>query len=376
MRKGLLFLAPFALVAGLHMACDSTETRSGFTETPRADDDGGGVPTFETIDASTDARGCAESTTEILRIPVVIEFAVDESGSMDGSGANDKWGAARDALLAAFEDMRNTADPGMFVGLLRWSTDVGDEVDPGPIADQSHYDDLVDTINTPKAGGGGTSMLKGLTAAYKAVGAFTPPAGFVADEMHRAVVLVSDGAPATSEKPLCEDLAEEKLNEQPPKGPILTFSVGIGPFPTTSTGTYDPAFMSRIAQKGGTAPPGCSPSSLYPADVCHFQITPAGADNTAAKQALVDAISQIRALSVSCEFTFTRNENTNLGDVRVEITDQDGNKTEIPKDDENGWSFDDPDNPTKIVLHGEACTSSSGTLSSRVDVVLGCKGAN
>lgn len=373
MRKGLRFLVPLALAAGVHMACSSTDPRSGFTPPPVADG-GGSPPPFETVDASTDAQGCSESTTEILRIPVVIEFAVDESGSMDGSGVNDKWGAARDALLGAFADMKASADPGMFVGLLRWSTSVGNQVSPGPIVDQAQYDDLVNVIDTPKAGGGGTSMLKGLTAAYQAVEGFKPPAGFVTADMHRAVVLVSDGSPPESEKPQCEALAEDKLTELPPKGPVLTFAVGIGPFPATSG--YDPALMGRIAQSGGTAPPGCNPTSLNVADVCHFQITPAGADNSSAKQALIDAINQIRAVTATCEFGFTTTNDTDLSNVKVEITDENGNKSEVPKDEDNGWSFNDPDNPTKVVLHGDACTASTVTASAKVGVVLGCKGAH
>jgi von Willebrand factor type A domain len=372
MRRGLRFLAPLALVAGLHVACSTTDSRNPFDETSH--EDAGKPPsnnTFDpTVDAGTpDAQGCSQSKSEILRVPVVIEFAVDESGSMDGSGANDKWGAARDALLGAFEDMKNAGDPGVFIGLLRWSTDVGDEVDPGPITDTNHYDDLVSVIDTSSAGGGGTNMSTGLKAAYKAVESFTAPAGFVKDQVNRAVVLVSDGEP--TDKPACLTLAESKFNQQPPKGPILTFSVGIGPFPASSG--YDPVFMGQIAQKGGTAPAGCNPSSLYKADVCHFQVTPQGSDNTAAKQALIDAINQIRAATISCEFTFTRNEDSDLGNVKVEVTDQDGNTTDIPQDDENGWSFDDPENPSKVILHGESCSATSGAITAQVNVILGCK---
>jgi hypothetical protein len=272
--------------------------------------------------------------------------------------------------------MKNANDKAMFVGVLRWSTAVGKDVDPGAIVDPSHYGDLVDAMDTAKAGGGGTNMDIGLAAAYKAAEQFTPPAGFVQDNTKRAVVLVSDGVPLDSVKPICKDMAAKKLNEVPPKGPIVTFAVGIGPFPTTSTSTYDPKFMSEIAIAGGTAPPYCSPTSLNPAGLCHFQITPAGSDNVTAKQALIDAINKIRALTASCEFSFTTNSHTDLSNVKVEITDKDGNKTTIPKDDMTGGTFDDQQNPTKVILHGDACSSSSGTLSGKVDVVIGCRGAN
>lgn len=375
MRKGLLALAPFALVGTLHLACSSPKERAEFEPEPTPTNDGGSTNTFDNVDASTDAQGCSESKTEIERIPVVIEFAVDDSGSMDSGG---KWTAARDAILAAFDDMRNTADPGMFVGLVRWSTNVGNKVNPGPFTDPNHFDAIVAAIDTPKAcppcNGGGTVMAKGLDAAYQAVENFKAPAGFVQDKMNRAVVVFSDGTP--TDKATCEPLVEQKLTAQPPKGPILTFSVGIGPFPTTSTGTYDPAFMSRIALRGGTAPVDCSPDAVVPEGLCHFQINTNDSDYTSMKQALVDAINKIRAVSATCEFSFTTTEDANLNDVKVEITDSDGNKTEVPKDDENGWSFNDPNNPTSIVLNGEACAASKGTVSGRVDVVLGCKGAN
>ena len=375
MRKGLLVFAPLALAGLLHMACSAPKERAEFTPIPAPADDGGLTNTFETIDASTDAQGCSESKTEIQRVPVVIEFAVDDSGSMDSGG---KWTAARDALLAAFDDMKNTSAPGLFVGLLRWSTNVGEKVNPGDITDTNHYDELVATIDTPKAcppcNGGGTTMGKGLDAAYKAVEDFKAPAGFVQDKMSRAVVVVSDGTP--TDKAASETLVDSKLNLQPPDGPILTFSVGIGPFPTTSTGTYDPAFMSRIAINGGTATVDCSPDSAIPEGLCHFQINTNDSDYTAMKQALIDAINQIRAISATCEFTFTTNEDTDLNNVKVEITDSEGNTTEIPEDPENGWSFNDPDNPTSIVLNGEACAASNGTVSGRVDVILGCKAAN
>lgn len=378
MRKSPRHLAPLAVVVGLHMACSSTDTRRTFEADPTHQDAGSDATsgnTFDTVDAgAADAQeACSETKSEIQRVPIVLEFAVDESGSMSSSG---KWTAARDALLGAFSDMKAAADPGVFVGVLLWSDSVGDKVAPGAITDANHYNDLVDLVDIPSPTGGGTVMSSGLTAAYNAVEAFKAPAGFVQDQVNRAVVVVSDGAPADSDKTICLNLVESKFNEQPPAGPVLTFAVGIGEFPSTSTSTYDPAFMSRIAQKGGSAPAGCLPTSLYAADLCHFQITPSGTDGTAAKQALVDAINKIRAATISCEFTFTRNASTDINDVRVEITDADGNTTEIPKDEDDGWSFDDPDDPTKVILHGDSCSGTSGTLSGNINVILGCRQAN
>jgi hypothetical protein len=57
------------------------------------------------------------------------------------------------------------------------------------------------------------------------------------------------------------------------------------------------------------------------------------------------------------------------------VTDKEGKTTPIPKDADNGWSFDDDVIPTKVILNGDACAATNGTISGRVDVVLGCRGA-
>ena len=94
------------------------------------------------------------------------------------------------------------------------------------------------------------------------------------------------------------------------------------------------------------------------------------------KQALISALDKIRALSASCEFSFATNKNTDINKVKVVVTDKAGVESEVPKDPENGWSFDDPANPTKVVLNGDACSATNGTVSGRVDVVIGCRTAN
>ena len=54
--------------------------------------------------------------------------------------------------------------------------------------------------------------------------------------------------------------------------------------------------------------------------------------------------------------------------VNVEI----GGKT-ILQDPTNGWTYDNPQTPTEIVLHGAACTDTKGDLTAKVSIVLGCK---
>src|SRR5690606_32950547 len=183
MRNGLSSLAPLALVAGLVVACSGAERRSGFDTS--ATDDGGTTGGFNNVDAGAGQDGCSEAKTEISRIPVVIQFVIDESTSMNP----DKWVAARDALLAGFEDMQKTADPATFVGAYLYPKNTS--VQPNSLTDANHYNNLVNLVNVPKGTGGSTPTLAALQTNYQIVETFTPPVstGLVKDEMRRVVVL-------------------------------------------------------------------------------------------------------------------------------------------------------------------------------------------
>jgi hypothetical protein len=370
MRKGLVLLAPFAVVASLHVACSSEGGRSFTPAAPSATATGFGTTPPPPVDPNA-PKGCSESQTEIARIPVAIDIIVDKSSSMV---SDNKWTSATAALLAALEDMKATADPATFVGLTFFGESVGPNIDLDTLTNASHASELLSTVKNQDADGFSTNTGGALQESYSKLESFVPPqsTGLVGDQMKRVAVLLSDGLPNGSmTKEQVESLIAKKLAST--TKPIQTFSVGIGPFPNGSG--YDAAFMGRVAVKGGTSPAGCKPDATTVAKVCHFQITP-GQNATATKQALIDALTKIRALSASCEFEFTLNDRTDLSNVKVEITDKDGNKLALDKDPDNGWSFDDEQNPTKIVLKGDACSASSGTLSGRVDVVVGCKGAN
>lgn len=372
MRKGLVLLAPFAFVASLHaMACSSDGDRRSFTPpAPSSSNTGFGNAPPPPVDPNA-GQGCSESKTEISRVPVLMQIVVDKSGSMT---SDNKWTAATQALTAALQDMTATADPATFLGITFYGDSVGPQSAMDTLTNQSHASQLMSLVKGEDADGGGTETLDGMNAGYGELESFSAPknSGLAMDQAKRVLILMSDGEPSggESEKTQCESLAAKKLAST--TASIQTFSVGIGPL--TGSG-YDPAFMGRIAVKGGTAPAGCSPAAKSPSGMCHFQVTP-GANATATKQALIDALNKIRALAASCEFEFALNDRTDLGNVKVEITDKDGNKVDVAKDAENGWSFDDDMNPTKIVLRGDACSQSSGTVSGRVDVVIGCKGAN
>ena len=376
MRKTLLLVAP--LVASVaFLACSGREgRRSGFTaEDPNEPEFGDGGFGTEVADASKGSCSGEDNGTTVTRTPLVILFVVDESTSMNSAN---KWVAARDALLATFESFNDVADPATFVGLNLYPKNT--EVDPESLAASGHHADLVKTIDVPAGTGGSTPTLAALTAAYRSVQRFVPPAasGLSVDGMKRVVVLLSDGKPsgvsgmnAEQVQQACVALAKENLDKAES---TLTFSVGIGPFPG-NTG-YDPVFMSQLAEGGGTAPPDCEHDTDDPLRVCHFQVTP-GEDATVTRQALLDAMNQIRKLTASCEFNLSREKYADIGDVQVTITDiRDGSRKKIPRDAANGWSFDNDQDPKKIILNGYSCEQTVNIVASRIDVILGCRGAN
>ena len=383
MRKSLLVLP--LLAAGFVIACGSSAApRSGFDQdkdpTEAADagpeaassDPGFKQGVDDNDSDDPDAGGCANSSTSLTRTPVVLEFVVDESGSMGG----DKWTAQRDALLAAFEEMKNVADPAFFVGLQLFDDQPNTKVKPKPLTDPDHYDDLVDIIDKPSPKGGGTGSEKALQAGFAVVDGFKPPAssGLDTTSIKRVLVFMSDGAPngGATEQAKCEELVTEEFQQAPPAGPVNTFSIGVGPFP--SSGGYDPAFMGRLAVAGGTAPANCDPVSTDPAGVCHYQVTP-GRDAAAMQAAFLAAINNIRSLSSSCEFKINVTDDSDLTKVEIKMKTADGKTLTVKKGGNNGWTFDNESSPTKIILHGKSCSASSATVSGSIDVKFGCKGA-
>ncbi|MBP9114455.1 MAG: VWA domain-containing protein, partial [Polyangiaceae bacterium] len=217
---------------------------------------------------------------------------------------------------------------------------------------------------------GSTPTYEALEGGYKVLRA-------VAGTGKKVLVLMSDGVPSSNQgQSGCITLVGSELKKNPS---IQTFSVGIGPFPAPSGlfASYDPEFMSRLALAGGTkANPTCSTNATNVANVCHFQVTPGSnaAASTKLKQDFVDAINKVRGLAIGCEYKLENNGGgaINPNKVNVVWTDGSGKETFVPKNAQNGWSYDDDQNPTKVILHGTSCSDATEDLQSSVKVVIGC----
>lgn len=214
--------------------------------------------------------------------PVIIELAVDESGSMSG----DKWIATRDSILALLDKLHVANDPNTLIGMLAFDTQPGRKVSPRKMSAQ-HFADLSTMIDTPNPTGGSTGTEQALDAAFSAVervpAASQPGA-------RRIVVLLSDGLPngGAAEQQRCVDLTTDAHARG-----VELYAVGIGAFPSPSVSSYDPAFMGQLAVAGGTAPASCAPDATDIASACHIQITP-GAGVTELKSDLSAALESIR----------------------------------------------------------------------------------
>ncbi|MFO0738632.1 MAG: vWA domain-containing protein [Labilithrix sp.] len=211
--------------------------------------------------------------------PVIVELVVDESGSMNG----EKWAATRDALLGLYGRFQTAADPNVLVGTQLFDDSPTTKVKPKPVTDEQ-LDDLTSLVDKPSPHGGGTGIQKALDAAIRTADAVP---GASQAGARRIVVLVSDGTPSGGEQ---EQRASLDLVAKAHADGVEVYAVGIGEFPSSNPGSYNPGFMGRVALAGGTAPASCDPDATDAASVCHVQITPSA---TLATE-LSDALETIR----------------------------------------------------------------------------------
>ena len=58
--------------------------------------------------------------------------------------------------------------------------------------------------------------------------------------------------------------------------------------------------------------------------------------------------------------------------VNVIYTSGAGMSTLFAQDPTNGWTYDDPTNPTQVILHGTDCTTVKGDPKGSISIELGC----
>jgi hypothetical protein len=299
-----------------------------------------------------------------------------------------KWDAATRALNALFDEYLSGKDEDTALGLLVFSDhkDATGADGPYPTAidvppayvDQNQYNALRARIaNTRPVGP--TPTYTALDGAYQAVRAYVPMPPVKPRGRH-VVVLLSDGSPNAitasgghdSEKDRTVALVHQALTTPPS---ILTYAIGIGPFPPPAWFDYDPAFMGNVAVAGGTrASQSCEPGSLDVKDICHFQITP-GPDRTTADLAadMLRALHDARARTVDpCTYTL-EGDLAHLDPAKTTVTITSGGAShDVSHDASNGWEYDVPGAPHGIALHGAACDQVTNDASATVSLNVAC----
>jgi hypothetical protein len=344
--------------------------------------DASSIPTGMAVGDS----GCATAMAQAHGAPVYLLFVLDGSGSM---AMSNKWTAVVPALKDIFAQMASTADPGVGAGLVVFSDTLDMTAGAGPYPSSTDVPVafVSSAQNTALAGrlGGqpmnSTPTQAALTGGYTELENFTPMSPLTANGK-KVLVLITDGAPSDgcsigtsitsgyASNP-CVTMAAAKLMESGPKGPIETFVIGVGNFPSPLAFTFDPSFLGYVAQAGGTGPAHCNPSeNSTTSDLCYFEIDPSQATTASQLQMQFEAaLNNIRGQVVSCTFPI---QASGLGafdktKVNVEV----GGST-ILQDPTNAWTYDNPNMPTEIILHGAACTQAKGQITEKVSIVLGC----
>jgi hypothetical protein len=202
-----------------------------------------------------------------------------------------------------------------------------------------------------------------------------PPGG------QKVLVLITDGVPTDNCSPSggnymsnqCVMEAATELAKAKPQGPILTYVIGTGVFPSTDLSNFDPNFLGNLAKAGGTGPMNCNPNeNSSSTDLCFFEVDPTKGSATQTEQAFEAAINAIRGQVLSC--TFPLNVHTDAGTLdpsKVNVT-VDG--MTVSQDPNNGWTYDNPTNPTEIIFHGNSCNElkAGDAGSATVNIILGC----
>jgi hypothetical protein len=288
-----------------------------------------------------------------------------------------KWLAARGALTAYFDSAAAAADNRIGVGMFLFDGRTHDDapwaVKPAAMsAEQTAA--LKATVLPPEfATEGGTPLRAALTSQTALIRAFTPelplqPGG------KRVLVLMTDGTPGdcgANRQNCVDDVVAMHLGDPA----ITTFVIGIGDVDDDEGSVYDEKFLSRLANAGGAAPVGCNPDwdgqNPNGTQACHFQVTPGEKTSDQIRDEMVAAFTQIAAKVQSCELTLNKTSPIDPSKVNVIYKDKNGQETQVPAGD-NGWSYDNPQDPSKVILSGTSCDQLKADPDASVRIVIGC----
>lgn len=311
------------------------------------------------VDPCNPDSACASTTVSAEVRPLVAYMLFDRSGSMNDDG---KWEAAT-AALEQFFGSPDAAGLGVALnffpplGSSQVCTTAAYEVPVvglGTLTSSSapsdaHEQALLDAIAATSPGGNDTPTYHALQGAYAWAGNHLE-----ANPSDRVVVIVvTDGDPqgcvvAGGAQAAAEQLAADELAENG----IHTYAIGL-------EGSSD-VNMDALASAGGTG-----------------EAIMIGADSISST--LVDALGNIKVSKLACEFAIPEGDDLDTNHVNVCFTPGGGDEATLGYvQDESActsgaqWYFDDPANPSQIVLCPATCAAAQADEQAQVEVVIGC----
>lgn len=318
--------------------------------------DGGLFDDLPNDDAGIDeGSACVSTSVKAEEVALDIIVLLDRSGSMYGQN----WNGATTALKQFVKD---PGSDGLNVGLLFFPVDSPSD---GLVCNHAHYDDLVvplgqlptnadplvSAINAEAPNGGSTPMFGALEGALFAATAYKD-----ANSGHKVIlVFASDGDPNScpvdqNEITNIAGLAQSALNYNG----VETYVIAISGASVQN--------LNQIAAAGGTG-------SAF--------------DVTGNIGEFAQKMVEIRQKALACEYNIPAppgDDPLEFDKVAVKHVVGGADDKEIPRADDladcgssAGWYYDDPQNPTKILLCPASCTDVQLDALGRVDVHFGCK---
>lgn len=207
-----------------------------------------------------------------------------------------------------------------------------------------------------RMGGGNNTGSQGTPISAALGGALSWAAAqrMAAPEENAVVVLVTDGEPNGCDEDIANiaKLASDALAASK----VRTYAIGL-------TGSQE-SDMDAIAAAGGTT------KGIFISD------------GATAKQDLLDALAAIRGSVLDCDFDMpkaTDGQQVDPSKINVNYTPAGGTRMTLGRVADAagcgavpGWYYDDPLNPTRILLCPASCSSASVEVDATLEVQLGC----
>jgi len=244
-------------------------------------------------------NGCVGQTAGTEAVPAVLQLVVDTSGSMDqdAPGSDEtKWSITRDAMLSAIDEMPSSTSVGVV-----FYPDV-------PNTDDICFDGEAD-VSIARLDGATSEQRTRIERAFERQ---SPDGGTPTHDAYRYAynelaeaeltgarfaVVITDGTPTYSLGCVGTGLISDPVDP----GPLVTEAAqartrGVNTFVIGSPGSEGAReSLSRMAEAGGTAKPGCSHRGP---NYCHFDMTESADFATD----LRDALGTISGLTLSCAY--------------------------------------------------------------------------